>query len=114
MSVPGVELVGRQNACRVDLENRSRDWIVNLDDLNVHFGDAPPCVRKEHVEFWSSRDFPPHLESPGGNVGLNPTRSGFLASARAPLTAYLLDRFVTVSPYTMRRRIASGRERASG
>ena len=58
MSVPGVELVGRQNACRVDLENRSRDWIVNLDDLNVHFGDAPPRVRKEHVEFWSSRDFP--------------------------------------------------------
>jgi hypothetical protein len=33
------------------------------------------------------------------------------AFARAPLTAYLLDRFaVAVSPYTMRRRIASGRD----
>jgi hypothetical protein len=32
-------------------------------------------------------------------------------SPRAPLTAYLLDRFaVVVSPYTMRRRIASGRD----
>ena len=31
--------------------------------------------------------------------------------ARALLTAYLLDRFaVAVSPYTMRRRIASGRD----